>query len=343
MPEPSPSQLPTPNLECKVEALRRPETYPVATDSVQAIETHMSWVFLTDQLVYKLKKPVRRDYLDFSTLELRARNCDAEIRLNRRLTDDVYLGRVGLFLQPDRRLRVNGHGTPVEWLVCMRRLPTQRTLSHLLPRGAPSPRELTPVADRLGEFYAGQPAAKLDADTYLRRLREDLNQSRRVLRDPASRLAQQLVSSACEPPLRCLARSPELFRRRVEQGRVIEGHGDLRPEHVYVVEPPAILDCLEFNQRLRTLDAADDLAFLSMECERLRAAFVGPVLFGSYRRQSGDSVPSKLISFYKCYRAVQRARLASWRLQNAERDDSARFHDRASEYLRLAKHHAASL
>ncbi len=343
MPEPSPSHLSPPSLEHKVEALRRPETYPVPTGPVHAVETHMSWVFLTDQLVYKLKKPVRRPYLDFSTLGLRARNCDAEIRLNRRLADDVYLGRAGLCQQADRSLRVDGPGTPVEWLVCMRRLPEQRTLAHLLPKGEPCPRDLAPVADRLAEFYARQPPADLDAASYLADLEADLQQSLRTLRDPASRLSDQLVRAACDPPLRCLAGMPDLFRRRVQQGHVVEGHGDLRPEHVYVLEPPAVLDCLEFNPQLRTLDAADDLAFLSMECERLRAAFVGPLLFGSYGRHSGDSVPPRLVTFYKCYRAVQRARLAAWRLQDGDRDAFARFHSRATEYLRLARRHAAML
>lgn len=113
----------------------------------------MSWVFLTDTQAWKLKKPVRNDYLDFSTPEARLRNCAEEVRLNRRLAPDVYHGAVPLRIDPRRKLRIGGTGEPVDWLVCMRRLPAQRMLDQLIINQRCSDAEVRSVGELLGNFY----------------------------------------------------------------------------------------------------------------------------------------------------------------------------------------------
>ena len=156
MPEPSVS------LEFKVAALSQPDAYPERPPSVQAIETHMSWVFLTPQHAYKLKKPVRYDGLDFSTLATRRFFCGEELRLNRRLTHDVYLDVVALRRDSAGALRIGDEGAVVDWLVMMRRLPEHLMLDHLVAQGTVQPDQVRAVALRLAEFYRGLRPAVTD-------------------------------------------------------------------------------------------------------------------------------------------------------------------------------------
>jgi len=137
-----------------------------------------------------------------------------------------------------------------------------------------------------------------------------------------------------------LQRAPELFDRRAMEGRVVEGHGDLRPEHVSLESPPVIFDRLEFNRSFRIIDPADELAFLAMECERLGAPQVEQELFGVYHRITGDHPPLQLVHFYKAHRACVRARLAIWHLRDLEKSVWPRWRTVAGEYLRLAESYA---
>jgi uncharacterized protein len=141
-----------PSLRDKVAFLSSPDAHSPRPDAVEAIETHMSWVFLTDRYAYKLKKPIRYDVLDFSSLALRRRSCMREIRLNRRLARDVYLDVVPLTLEPGDELRLGGSGSPADWLVKMRRLPAERTLDRLISRGTTGREEVEPAAALLAAF-----------------------------------------------------------------------------------------------------------------------------------------------------------------------------------------------
>src|SRR5690606_17535290 len=143
-----------PSLAAKVHWLQQPATYPHAPQRIDAIETHMSWVFLADEYVYKLKKPVRRDFLDFSTLEARHRNCEEELRLNRRLAPEVYLNVVPLTIDAAGTVRLGGQGEVLDWLVRMRRLPAECMLDYAIRHGTVRDDEIRRLALRLAEFYA---------------------------------------------------------------------------------------------------------------------------------------------------------------------------------------------
>ena len=333
---------PSVSLESKVAALRRPGAYPGPPQSVEAIETHMSWVFLTAEHAFKLKKPVRYDGLDFGALATRRFYCSEELRLNRRLTSDVYLGVVALRQDPDGALRIATTGTVAEWLVMMRRLPASQMLDQLLARGVgqgmPQP-DLRPVAAQLAAFYGGLPAVITDTERYLRRLRHDIDDCERKLRDPEIAAGIEDARPLCAQLRAVLRDRPALFAARVEAGRIIEGHGDLRPEHICMETPPAIIDCLEFSAELRTLDVADELGFLALECERLGAPQLGRLLFDVYGELSGDIPEPALIAYYQSLRACIRAGLAIWHLKEARYRESPKWALRARHYLRLAAGH----
>lgn len=321
----------------KVEALKRPDAYPERAARIEAIETHMSWVFLTDSCAYKLKKPVRYEFLDFSTLAARRHDCDEELRLNHRLAPDVYLGVVPLRQGADGRLHIGGTGEIVDWLVKMRRLPADRTLQEAIRTGSWTESDVRRVGSLLSTFYKNAQRVDLGFAEYRDRFRRDVCANRVELGKPAHGLPADQLRRVHEAQLDFLNRRSDLFDARIRDHRIVEAHGDLRPEHVYLGLEPVITDCLEFSLQFRTLDPADELAFLSMECDRLGAPSIGPLLFDTYREITGDRPPEALIQYYKGVRAGLRAKLALWHLREPVVRDPQKWRDLAALYLRLAE------
>ncbi len=320
----------------KVAFLRQPESYPEGPSAIEVIETHMSWVFLTDRFVYKLKKPVRHAFLDFSSLAARRHDCEEELRLNRRLAPDVYLGIVALRRDAAGAMRFGDDGEVIEWLVRMRRLPAERMLDNLLLNQAVTEADIAKLARLLARFYRAAEPAGLEPAQYRRRFIEDVEANFEALATPAFRLPRQTVERVGTAQLGFLEQAAGEIEARVGTGRVIEAHGDLRPEHICLLDPPKIIDCLEFNRDFRLLDAADELAFLAMECDRLDAPFVGRVLFATYAAETGDRPPQRLIDFYKSYRAGLRAKLAIWHIREPGMRGARAWRELARQYLRLA-------
>lgn len=326
--------------EAKVALLRQTQTYPEKPARVETIETHMSWIFLTPRHAFKLKKPVRYDYLDFSTVAARKMNCEEELRLNQRLAPDVYLDVVPLALDNDGEMRLGGQGEILDWLVMMRRLPAERMLDCLIRTRTLDPVDTHAVAELLARFYRESAMIDISGGEYRRQYEHKVRINRDALSDTAYGLSAALVAAVHEAQIEFLHAAPELLERRAVDGRIIEGHGDLRPEHVCVESPPVIFDRLEFNRAFRLIDPADELAFLAMECERLGAPRVEPELFGAYHRFTGDYPPPRLVYFYKAQRACLRARLAIWHVHDLAPSAWPRWRAMAEEYLRLAESYA---
>ncbi|HEY8568373.1 hypothetical protein [Microbulbifer sp.] len=296
-----------PSLEEKTRFLLAPGSYPEGTASVCLMETHMARLFLTDNLVYKMKKPVRFNYLDFSSLDKRYGVCSEELRLNRRLTDGVYLDVVPLRLTAAGSLSLGQSGTPVEWLVKMRRLREDDCLSQQIDRA--SAQSLAPLLQRLQDFYRLAAPLPLSAAQYLTRLRQRIETVRSGLRTPALALDGAEIDGLAARLVAFTHSHCALVGGRAENGHIVEGHGDLRPEHCFLTEPPQIIDCLEFNRDLRCVDPLDELCYLALECELLGRPDLCASIVGSY---SEDGAPDPaLVRFYQCYRAFLRAQLAA--------------------------------
>ncbi|MBG0809227.1 hypothetical protein IY145_07540 [Methylosinus sp. H3A] len=326
----------------ELKRLGESSAYPHAPPRVEVVETHMSHVFIAGDRVYKIKKPVRLPFLDFSTPSAREADCRAELRLNRRLAPDVYLDVVPLTLA-DGELSIGGKGEIVDWLVEMKRLPAELTLDRLLAEGGLDAHRIEALAARLGAFYANAEPSTISAQEYVARFFREQAENRRIvaMRDFALDhcRAQELLDLV---ERRLVAQTPAL-EARVREKRIIDGHGDLRPEHICFCEPLAIFDCLEFNDELRQVDPFDELAFLDLECELLGAPQTGAAIVAATARHLGEAPPPALFALYGACRAVLRARLSLAHLLDSAPRRQEKWEPLARRYLELARKHLTNI
>ncbi|MCA9162562.1 MAG: hypothetical protein KDA62_06265, partial [Planctomycetales bacterium] len=242
--------------------------YPFVTSDVEVIETHISYVYLTDRFVFKLKKPVRYEFLDFSTAEARRQACCEEVRLNRRLARDIYLDVVPITVD-DGHFHLGGDGKPVDWLVKMRRLPADRAMDELIRRGELTEAHVGQVAKTLANFYQQAPPVSLRCESYRQAIAQHVRANHLELSREVHQLPEPMIRRVWQAQQRVLQLWPDLLTTRVCDGRIVDGHGDLRPEHIYLAPSPTVIDCIEFNSDFRQIDVLDELCFLDMECVRL--------------------------------------------------------------------------
>ncbi len=277
-------------------------------------ETHISWVFLDRDEVWKVKKPVDMGFLDFSTLDRRRRACEEEVRLNRRLAPEIYHGVVPITRDAAGSHRLGGPGPAVDWAVHMVRLPDDDRGDRRLAREMLSVADVERIAVHLAAFHQ---LVRSDAETARygsvevieENVRENFEQTREALGAYLSPTEAQAVESWQH---RFLDQHGDLFRQRMAAGRVRDGHGDLRLEHVYLVQDAVtIIDCIEFNRRFRFADVCADVAFLAMDLTWRGRADLAEYFLAAYAREANDYDLYPLVDFYESYRAFVRGKIAS--------------------------------
>jgi uncharacterized protein len=320
----------------KVQFLSRPDSYPEHPSRIEAIETHYSWVFLTDTHAYKLKKPVEGDGFDFRSVAARQRNALAELRLNRRLAPGVYLRIVKLTQNANGTLALDGPAEAVDWLVQMARLEARWMFDRRLARRDWHYAEIEGLAHRLAGFFATARQVRLSAPQFKTRITEELRTTLAAFRAAhEKRLLTELKPIARRLDAFMTRRAP-LFRRRIRDRRLIDGHGDLRPEHVYLRDMPRIIDCLEFRADLRQLDPLNEMAYLALECRRLGGPAIERHLLRRYRARTGDTTPCELVRFYAALNALIRARIAICHLAEPGTRTPREWTSRSATYLAIA-------
>lgn len=320
----------------KLKFLRSPASYPDAPPTVDVVETHFSWVFLSGAFVYKLKKPIRFHGIDYRTAEQRRTSCELEVTMNHRLADKVYIGVVPLSLC-GTELGFGFGGTVVDWLVKMHRLDRDRMLDRRAAAGPVATAELERLVAKLARFYRRAEKAPWTGAEYRAEIEAQLDWHRK-------QLAALPIGAHAKPVARLVARqlqfvegNRETLDARIAAGRVVDAHGDLRPEHIYLAPDPQIIDCLEFSAELRRLDAAEDLSFLDLECDRLGFGTLGTTLCALYRRGCSDPIGPELYAFYRSRRALARALVSAWHLESpVGAGEGRRWLDRTGWYLREA-------
>ncbi len=300
-------------------------------------ETHTAILFFAGDRVHKLKKPVNPGFLDYTTVAARRTACEREVALNRRFSPDVYLG-LG-------ELREPGSGDP-EPLVVMRRMPADRRLSHLVREGADVDDVLRSVARQLAAWHARAPRGpQVDAqgtrDALSARWEDSFRQVRELTEDGDLPDGLPEVERLVR---RYLAGRELLFDARIEQGRVVDGHGDLLAEDIFCLDDgPRLLDCLEFDDHLRYVDGLDDAAFLAMDLEQLDAPQAAAFFLARYGEFSGDPAPPSLWHHYVAYRAFVRAKVSLIQARQGAPGAEAAFRRLLSTTLRHLRTAAVSL
>ncbi len=235
------------------------------------------------------------------------------MRLIRRLATNAYLGFVPISRRSDEGFQIGGGDRPIEWLVQMRRLPTDFTLDSLQRRGELRPQHIERLADTLVQFYRSLTPLSVTPREYVDRCQAHVRANQRELLAVKHHLSRGITERVHAFQLQLLACEPQLFAERAIQGRIIDGHGDLRPEHICLNDSVTIFDCIEFSSDLRRIDVADEIAFLWAECDFLGASWAGDLLWQCYQDRSADRPPAVLLDFYKSYRACVRAKVAALR------------------------------
>ena len=331
-----------PSEESIAEALLDPAAYSERTTRIDCLETHISRVFLTQQFAYKLKKRVRFKFLDFSTLRLRERACREELRLNRRLAPRVYLNVLPV-TNRGGHVRIGLPGEVVDWVVKMQRLPADASLDRLIVENRVCDAVVDRVARRLAQFYQDLPPISMEVKDYCDGLFRHMQENEKELLAAKHSADAATIQRIHEAQRRYIVLSSDLIASRVVDGRIVEGHGDLRPEHIYLTPTPAIIDCIEFSPEFRTLDVADELGFLAMECEKLDARWIGERVLECYCQRCLDTPPAELMSFYKSYRACVRAKVTALREAQMSNGSQRTAGSSWQEYLQLGKQFADDL
>lgn len=280
-----------------------------AKSPVRVVETPLSWVFLTDRHAYKIKKAIDVGEARYRSAAFRRQSCADEIWLNRRLAAGVYLGVTPLVREPGGGMRLGGSGVAVEWAVKMRRLRDDRSLLWLINHRELTKEHVGMLADMLANFYFASPPESNVLDDLCNRLRRRVDDDNLLnVGLPANvRKAVRRIRSAQSA---YLEGARMVLNLRVCDGRVVDGHGDLRPEHVFLERQPAIIDCVEYSAARRKTDALDDICALTMECLRLGRNDVAEAVVSVYRRRTGDECFEHLEAFYRSLHACARAAAA---------------------------------
>ncbi len=304
-----------------VAALTDPGIYPHAVDRVELVETHISWVFLAGDRVYKVKKPVDLGFLDFTTLERRRFFCEEEVRLNRRLTHDVYMGVVEL--NGRDAIAFGGPGPTRDVAVMMKRLPHDRMLDELVRRGAAEPELVEELGRIVARFHAAAPTGgEIDDLGSLSTVSANWNENfAQTARLPPEVLPEEWRRTLSSWVRAFMGREAQRFADRVAAGRIRDCHGDLQAQHVCCTEQIQIFDCIEFNHRFRYGDVAGEIAFLAMDLDRLGRPDLALRFLNAYLDASGDYDAVPLLDFYRAYRAFVRGKVLSFQID--ERPEAA--------------------
>ncbi len=327
--------------DSRLKALLDPSSYPDPTLSVRHIQTHISHIFITDNFVYKIKKAVDFGFLDFTTLEKRCFFCNEELRLNRRLSPDIYVAVLPLFDDGNGGLLFTGTGEPVEYAVKMLRLPEERMMSRLLDEGKVTDTHIEKLAKIVSEFHKNAETGKeISSFGTIESIRNNWQENfsgvaryiGRTISESDYSLIFRLVDQFIESHI-------GVFTQRVDQGFIRDCDGDLHSENICLDDKVHIFDCIEFSDKFRYSDTAADVAFLAMDLENHGRLDLSHLFMSKYVAFSGDSGLLAVLPLYLANRALIRGKVASLCLDDQGIDEESRQAAavRAGRYFRLAR------
>jgi len=328
-----------------VEALMKPEAYNEDPGQIELIQTHISFVFLTKNFAYKVKKAVDFGFVDFTTLEKRRFFCEKELQLNKRLCEDLYLEVVPI--NKSDAIKIKGDGETVEYAVKMRRIPQERMLTKLFERNEVDKELVDRIAKIIAEFHSkAETSAQISEFGSLAMIgtnwKENLDQTEEFIGKTLTEENFEIVRKKINE---FTTQNSSVFEKRIAEGRIRDCHGDIHSGNIFVADRIYIFDAIEFNDRFRYSDVASDVAFLAMDLDFRERVDLSEFLTDKYIEYSGDQGVRGLLAFYKCYRAYVRGKVISFKLNDPSisKEEKNAATKEAAAYFELASCYAKNL
>jgi aminoglycoside phosphotransferase family enzyme len=328
-----------------VEALMKPEAYDEDPGTIELVQTHISFVFLTRKFVYKVKKAVNFGFLDFSTLEKRRFFCEKELTLNSRLCEDLYLEVVPI--NKSNLIMIKGRGETVDYAVKMRRIPQDKMLSNLLEENKVNNELIDRIAKIIADFHSkAETNKRISEFGSLSIIRtnwdENFEQTKEYIGKTISARDFKDIRERAE---RFMNGNADVFEKRIREGRVRDCHGDIHSGNIFAADKVYIFDAIEFNERLRYSDVASDVAFLAMDLDFRNRPDLASFFLDKYIEYSEDEELMKLLPFYECYRAYVRGKVVGFRLKdpNINEQEKAAAVKESEAYFKLAVKYGKTL
>ena len=328
-----------------VDALLVPEAYPEEAGKVELIQTHISFVFLTKKYVYKVKKAVNFGFLDFSTLDKRLEYCKKELKLNRRLCPEIYLEVVSI--NKSNSIKIGGKGETVEYALKMLRLPQERIMTLLLKEDKVDKKTIDEIARIVADFHSkAKTSGEISEFGSIKIVKtnwdENFAQTQKYINQTIPQKDFQFIQTKING---FINKNKALFESRISDKRIRDCHGDLHSGNIFITDKICIFDAIEFNDRFRYSDVTADVAFLAMDLDFQLRPDLANHFIEKYIEYSKDQNLTKLLPFYKCYRAYVRGKVISFRLDdlNINQKEKVSATEEAQAYFKLAFEYAKNL
>ncbi|HEX9757077.1 MAG TPA: AAA family ATPase [Nitrospiria bacterium] len=324
-----------------IQALQNPKLFGHPAGHFRVIQTHISWVLLTGRFAYKIKKPLNLGFLDFSSLKKRLFYCQEELRLNKRLSEKIYLDVIPISGSPEAPI-LNGKEPPIEYAVKMREFPQDAQLDRVLARGQLLAGHIDGLTTKLAQFHQRIPVAPMGSpfgspNRIIQPIRENFQT---IFKNITSRTERQDLSHLEHWIKKTHQLLRPLMKKRKKQGFIRECHGDMHLGNMALLKNQVIIfDCLEFNENLRWIDVMSEIAFLTMDLEDRRQYFFANKILNGYLEKTGDYEGTRILRYFQVYRALVRAKVSCIRLnqEGITKKDQKLIREEIKTYLNLAK------
>ncbi len=297
----------------EIKRLLHDKNFPDHPDSVELIETHASWVFLSQSFAYKIKKPLKFSFLDFSTLDKRKYYCEQEHQLNSRLAPHMYLGVLPVREKNGQLFIGEKEGQTIDYAVYMKRMDDSRQMDLLLEKGAVSEKDIVQIAIQIAHFHQKVTAYKEEERVDLIHARfADVASVKAFLGRHFGKKAEDFIDELVRFSAVFTKQYASRFQERARQGFVVDGHGDLHSRNIFLLNSPVIFDCIEFSQEHRRLDVLSDIAFFCMDLDQYGRSDLAGLFLDTYLKDYPCmplAVDRKIFHYYKMYRANVRLKV----------------------------------
>ncbi len=334
--------------EVQIKQLLTSGAFADYSESLELVETHISWVILTAEFAYKIKKPLDFSFLDFSTLEKRYHYCLRELKLNQRLAPSIYLAVVPIRVNAGGIPELDGpEGQVIDYAVKMKRLDRRYQMDVLLTKEQVTKSQMQQLADQLAHFHAH--ADRVDTPFDMDQMQSDfadIRQLNPLIAASFGQKAVEVINEAINFSAHFLQQHMSRFQERQQKGFIVDGHGDLHTENIFLLDEPVIFDCIEFSDELRQVDVLNELAFLCMDLEANNRIDLANYFLMAYLKRYPaifDEVDQLIFQYYKLYRTNVRLKVNLYKgMQSANSKQSQEHMDLAIQYFMLLKKYLSS-